>query len=460
MSGYSLIELDWPTTATLEPAPRLEAPLLLARIEALRERMDREGYEVALIYADREHFANLHYFTNFDPRFEEALLVVNTEQDPVLLVGNECQAYLPISPLWREKRLRMELYRPFSLEDQTRTIERSLAEILSAEGCQPGAKVALIGTKTYARPQQSDVPSYIVDTVRELVGREQCVNCTGWVVNAQDGLRSTVSAADIVIFEQNNVKAGEAIRRMYFTMQPGMTDHELLAASVAYDGTPLSCHMTCKTGPNRVSLASASGNRIEVGHTWSANVAYWGANVCRASWIARGPEDVPAAAQDYVEAFAGPYFLAMAGWLERIGVGADCGEIHHWTLEQLPHEMFRVELNPGHLIGYDEWPAAPFHAGSKVKLRSGMVLQSDVIPGNKVYFSSRMEEGYALADEALRTEIATRYPASWARMMARREFLATQVGIQLDESVLPLANTAGLIAPWALEARRVFRKDR
>jgi hypothetical protein len=45
-------------------------------------------------------------------------------------------------------------------------------------------------------------------------------------------------------------------------------------------------------------------------------------------------------------------------------------------------------------------------------------------------------------------------------MMARREFLATQVGIQLDESVLPLANTAGLIAPWVLEARRVFRKDR
>ena len=30
----------------------------------------------AVIYADREHFANLAYLTGFEPRFEEALAII------------------------------------------------------------------------------------------------------------------------------------------------------------------------------------------------------------------------------------------------------------------------------------------------------------------------------------------------------------------------------------------------
>lgn len=458
MNTYSLIEVDWPETGRLEAPPKLPLELFLARLEALRERMVRHGVGVALIYADREHFANLHYFTNFDPRFEEALLVVGLKDKPLLLVGNECQSYLPISPLWKAGELRMELFRLFSLEDQTRTTPRTLGEILREAGCRAGEPVALIGTKTYPSPFQCDIPSYIVDAVREIAGYEQCINRAEWMVESGTGLRTRLSAADIAIFELNNVKASEAMRRMHFALRPGITDHELLAEAVQYDGTPLSCHMTCKTGPNRVSLASASGNVIERGHTWSANVAYWGSNVCRANWIASDARDLPEAARDYVDAFAGPYFLAMASWLESIEVGSDCAAIYEATLKQLPHEMFHVELNPGHHIGYDEWPSAPFYAGSKVRLDSGMVLQSDVIPGHPVYFSSRMEDGYALADATLRDEIRMSYPQAWARIEQRRQFLAERLGIRLKDSVLPLANTAGIIAPWGLAPRSVFSK--
>jgi len=42
-----------------------------------------------LIYADREHSANLAWLTGFDPRFEEALLIVAPGHTPTLLAGPE-----------------------------------------------------------------------------------------------------------------------------------------------------------------------------------------------------------------------------------------------------------------------------------------------------------------------------------------------------------------------------------
>ena len=40
----------------------------------------RAGYDRLVVYADREHSANLSFLTGFDPRFEEALLVVGTDR--------------------------------------------------------------------------------------------------------------------------------------------------------------------------------------------------------------------------------------------------------------------------------------------------------------------------------------------------------------------------------------------
>ena len=456
MPNFELKEMDWPTTPTPEQPPTIPAEIYRQRLLNLRKKMEMSGCDLALIYGDREHFANLHFFTGFDPRFEEALLIVPASAKPLLLVGNECSSYLPICPLWRVGEIRSELYRPFSLEDQCRTMARSLGEILREEGCKPDSKIALIGSKTYASPTQSDIPSYIVDAARDIAGYLSCVNHSAWLVDSQEGLRITLSAADIAIFEINNVKASEAMRRMHFALRPGITDHQLMAEAVQYDGTPLSCHMTCKTGPNRISLASASGNLIETGHTWSANVAYWGSNVCRANWIARDHRDLPVPAQDYLNAFVGPYFLAVAGWLESLTLGANCGAIHDRTLQQLPHEIFHVELNPGHHIGYDEWPSSSFFAGSNVTLQSGMILQSDVIPSNPIYFSTRMEDGYALADASLRQELSEAFPLAWARINARRTFMQNVLGIQLADCVLPLSNMGGIIAPFGLSPNQVL----
>ena len=64
---------------------------------------------------------------------------------------------------------------------------------------------------------------------------------------------------------------------------------------------------------------------------------------------------------------------------------------------------------------------------------------------------TNVEDGLCLADEHLRGELAGRYPEVYQRMQARREFMHTQLNIQLDPSVLPLGNMPGWLTPYILE---------
>ena len=40
------------------------------------------GLDAFVVYADREHFANMAYLTGFEPRFEEALLLLVGDKPP------------------------------------------------------------------------------------------------------------------------------------------------------------------------------------------------------------------------------------------------------------------------------------------------------------------------------------------------------------------------------------------
>jgi hypothetical protein len=66
-----------------------------------------------VVYGDREHFANLTYLTGFDPRFEEALLIIRRASTPLILVGNECVSYLGVSSLHTSGRMRHERFQSF-----------------------------------------------------------------------------------------------------------------------------------------------------------------------------------------------------------------------------------------------------------------------------------------------------------------------------------------------------------
>lgn len=455
---YRMIESAWPEAG---PVPaRVEIPLdeYQARLGALREAMRRRGLTHLAVYGDREHSANLLWVANFDPRFEEALLIVSAVEgaSPLLLTGNECEAYLPISPLWKagaNSLLRSEVFPPFSLLDQPRAKGRPLAEILRSEGISRGARVGAVGWKYYGDARKLDLPAYIADELRSAAGG--VADATDLMMHPGYGLRTNCSAAEIALFEESNWKASEAMRRIFFAAREGMTDFELLAEA-RYDGTPLSCHMTLKTGPNRTSLASPSGARLERGYPWSANVAYWGSNICRANWVAATEADLPGAARDYLDAFAGPYYAAMGEWLGTLRIGTPGGRLAALIQELLPFDRFHIFLNEGHLIHYDEWVSSPIYAGSALPVRSGMVFQTDVIPSSKTYFSTRMEDGLAIADAALRSEIAQRFPDTMARIEARRRFARETLGLPLAAEHLPLSNTFGVVAPFLLRPDFLF----
>ena len=85
-----LAEVDLPDFGMPDVSPELPASIYAARLERLRAGMDAAGYDRLIVYADREHSANLSYLTGFDPRFEEAILIVAPTGTPVVLVGNEC----------------------------------------------------------------------------------------------------------------------------------------------------------------------------------------------------------------------------------------------------------------------------------------------------------------------------------------------------------------------------------
>lgn len=64
------------------------------RMARLWEMPQAEGYDTIVIYGDREHFSNVDYFTGYDARWEETLLILPRHGRPGILVGNEGIGYV------------------------------------------------------------------------------------------------------------------------------------------------------------------------------------------------------------------------------------------------------------------------------------------------------------------------------------------------------------------------------
>ena len=459
---FRLVEIEWPEFGLCDLPPGPSVTEFEARIDAARSAMEERGLTHLVVYGDREHFANLTYLTGFDPRFEEALLILARQGDPLLVVGNECESYLPVSPLYATGKLRGERYQPFWLLNQPRGDSRLIIEIFAGEGIGRGSQVGCAGWKYLSEPEHPgaahalELPAYLVDTLRELAGWENVVNATAVLMHPGHGLRTTCSPSEIAYFEYTNVLASEGMKRMIFGLQEGMTDHEL-ARLVEYNGEPLACHLAMGTGDTHLlGLASPRGATIRRGDPLSTNLSYWGSNSCRAGWVASSASDVPPKARDYVETFAGTYFEVMCEWYSLLRIGMPGDTLARLVDERLPFEQFGITLNAGHLIHLDEWLSSPIYLGSDLPLRSGMAIQADVIPSSPIYFSTRMEDGVVLADGSLRGQLQAEYPECFARCQGRRAFMIDVLGIDLPEEVLPLANIPAIVPPFFLEPNRVL----
>jgi len=457
---HRLIDVEWPKFGEVERPPVPEVAEFEARVDSTRAAMDRLDLTHLIIYGDREHFANLAYLTGFDPRFEEAALILSLQDSPLLLVGNECEGYLPVSPLHENGNLRSELYQPFSLLNQPRDDSRLIKEIFSEEGIGQGAAVGCVGWKYFADSEHPDsahaidLPAYLVDTLRELAGWQNVTNATSILMDPDTGLRTYCSPAEIAFFEYADYLASEGMKRMIFGIRDGMTDHEM-ARLIEYSGEPLGCHMTLATR-DRPGLASPNGTIVRRGDALSTNLCYWGGNSCRAGWVAASSSDLPAQAQDYVENFAGPYFEVLSEWLGLLQIGTPGSELAALIDQKLPLEKYGISLNAGHLIHLDEWVSSPIYPGSDIPIHSGMAIQADVIPASQTYFSTRMEDGVVIADSHLRRQLQEHYPECYSRCQERRAFMRHVLGIQLPEEVLPLSNIPAIVPPFFLSPNTIL----
>ena len=450
-----LTKITWPDNGTPALPPSLSGAELQRRLASFRRA--GSAYDALVVYGDREHAANIHWLTGFDPRFEEAVLII-TPDEALLLAGNECLPYTQISPLVKSGVIKVGHCASLSLPSQPRVSRtlRAWLETMLPAGCKIGA----VGWKWFGADEVADpvtaldIPAFLADPLRVIAERVE--NATALMMHSSTGLRARVDAAEIARLEFANHMAASALRRMLFSFREGMSDFDAYQAA-SIGGLPMGCHSTFATGARAdQGLSGPTGQILQRGQPLGFNICHWRANICRVGWLAHTEADLPEPARDYLTAFAFPYMQAMSEWCALMKPGTPGGKVWSAMQKALPFERFAVFLNPGHLIGLDEWMSSPIYEGSVEPIASGMAMQMDVIPSNPVYGSTRMEDGYVIADEELRSKLLADFPEVAARCTARARFMRKSLGMNVPECLLPLSDTCGLIAPWLLAPDQVI----
>ena len=453
-----LVDVALPDFGMPVTEPLLPVSIYADRMERLRARMDERGYDHIVVWGDREHSANIAYLTGFDPRFEEAVLVVGPRNDPAhvpaILLGNECYGLGEVAPL----PMRAVLFQDLSLPGQARDRSRPLNEILSDEGIGRNSQIGVVGWKTYSRRDTIEAPAFLVDELRRASGPGGLVeNANDLLIDAADGLRVVNEVEQLAAFEWAACQTSSGVRRVLTGLQPGMTERECVRL-LEWGGSPLSCHLMLTAGPRaRFGLLSPGDRPIERGDAFTIAFGIWGALNCRAGFVVEDPSELPDGAHDYVEHLVAPYFAAVAEWYGALHVGQVGGELQAIVDRHLGDSFFGISLNPGHQLHLDEWVNSPVFPGSKIELRSGTALQCDIIPATGTpYFTTNIEDGVALADESLRSSLSAAFPDAWERIQARRRFMSDTLGIDLHPDVLPFSNLAALLPPLLLRVDRAM----
>ena len=432
------------------------------RVDMLIKKMRFIGLTHSLVYADREHFSNMEYLCGYDPRYEEALLVVSIEGDLTLIVGNEGWAYSFISPLQIDR----VLYQNFSLQGQPREKIVSLEEIFVDCKIDEKSKIGIIGFKFFEpehiknNTQKHDIPTYIMDELTEITDKGKIMNFTYSMTGLDEGIRlKIISPKEIAYYEYASNKASNCMINILKGLKPGISELEA-SINARYDAMPTNVFPLVNFGEEHVKLGLRSPDyrKLEKGDIITIDYGVRGSLICRSGLAVYDKSGIPANLKDSVNEFFKPYFRAMVMWYESLKIGSDCGETYKKVMKIVGNfKKFGVYLNPGHNISMDEWTNSPFYKGSKHKLVSGYYLQADVIASiDNPLRQAIMEDGVILADKNLRMKLKDEFPDVYTRIEKRRSFMKEVIGINLDESVLPLSNCQAVFHPYMLDTEKIF----
>ncbi|MDF0599472.1 hypothetical protein P1J78_01895 [Psychromarinibacter sp. C21-152] len=448
MAGLRSIQI--PDFGSPLAAPPIPAETYAARCDAA---FAAAGTDWLYVYADREHLANIMHLTGFEPRFEEAALLLGRTRR-VLFVGNESIDYAVRAGL---PDLEPVLAQCFSLPGQDRSRAPDLKALLGAAGVKKGDTVGVVGWK-YDEEGDPETRGFYVPhaQIRALAaavgGEEGLVERTEVLLHPATGQRLTVDADQIAAFDWGAARASEAVWRVVSGTRPGQAELEA-ARALGYAGEPLTAHVMLSSSGrdgNVVGLASPSGRILNKGDGITCGIGFWGGLSARAGLLTDAADE---AFLDHASA----YFRALVRWYDTADLGTEGGVLHAATVEALRAGGLDAALNPGHLTSYDEWSQTPVRPGATETLKSGMMIQVDVIPVPMTPGEAlNCEDTVVFADAALRDDLAARHPDVWARIEARRAFVATEIGVELKPCILPLSNTPLCLAPFWLAPDRLL----
>lgn len=441
--------------------PELEQgliPVLLSdetmqkRKEEILKRMKQEQIDAILVYADMEHGSNFEYLVGFVPRFEEALLVLHSTGEAYLVLGNE--------NLNKAKNARLQVkpvHMPhFSLPRQPMNTSKSVSELLKETKIDNVNKLGLVGWKyfTSSCEQNStlfDLPNFLVEAIKQL--------CTGKIVNAtslfigENGARLYNNANEFTHYEFGAALAGNCILQAMDKVDEGISEMEIGQCLDAYG----QYHnvVTIMTAGERFIKANMypTDRRIKRGDSISMTTGFKGGLQSRAGFAISSPEELPDSQKDYLDKMVYPYYKAVTKWLEGVHIGIQGRVIYELIEACLPKKTYGWRLCPGHLCADEEWLTSPIYENSTEVITSGMLFQIDIIPSRDGYHGISCESGIFLADEKLRHEIQEEYPQVWKRIERRRQFMKQELGIQINEEVLPTSIATAYCRPFLLHKK-------
>jgi len=452
-----LAQVGFPEFKPADKIPKIPLEVYERRISALTAAVDAEWI---VIYGDREHVGNLAFTCGFDPRFEEALLVLGRGKRR-LLVGTEGVGHARNVPI----KVEVVWVPTFSLMGIDRSAGLTLAEALSETGISTGHHVGVVGWKAFdaaewaARVPAIAAPAFIVDALRSIVGKpENVFDVTGILTHPGSGLRTAHGADQLAAFEWGASRSSAAIAQIIRSARPGLTEFAILSA-MSYQGEPFSYHPIVTSGPEIPNgIRSATDRIVELGDAIFVTIGMWGGNCGRAGILGTGEIDCHPENRGFLEHVAVPYWRTVVAWWEMVQVGVSGGDIYERLTDLCREQGFRPTLGVGHIMDWEDWPNTPFRPGSRDLIRSGMVLAADIFSDqNRPQQIAHCEDTLAVADEELRAELAERFPEVWARISARRQFMRDKLGIQVHDDLLPFAVAPAYFPPFWLSPDLALR---
>ena len=431
-------------------------PVLISD-ETIKDRFDKvikkmmDGlFDILVIYADLEHGGNFEYLTGFLPRFEEALLVIHKDKTAYMILGNE-----NLNKCSKSRIKCLPIHMPhFSLPNQPMDNKESVFEILSKAKLDRANKIGLVGWKNILSAKEDskelfDIPHFIVENIKKVNSKAKILNATDLFIG-EDGVRTVNNANEVAHYEFGAALAGNCMLKAMDNIAPEKSEMEIASFLDAY-GQDHNVVSIMATG-ERFEKANMypTDKKIKAGDAISITTGFKGGLQSRAGYAVKCADQLDDKVKDYLDVLAIPYFKAVKTWLENIRIGMKGGELYDLIESVLPKKIYNWSLNPGHLCADEEWLSSPIYKGSKETIKSGMLLQIDIIPSKKGYAGISCESGIFMADETLRNEIRTQYPQMQKRIEKRREYIVKTLGINLSKEVMPTSGMVAYCRPFLL----------